>query len=280
MRANTSKPFNTFLDNHSDQDSSSSSSSSSSEHNSTCGSEGHSKSEIEVEDLDESEDPEKTTKNQSCGKKQHEKAEVIEVLESSFQSCSETTPRSMETDSHSLETASRPLEAANPLLDVIDLDQSPSTNADVNEALETLDNIILEVSADTSTMESETKHHQGHLVVVAIDFGTTYSGYAFSFTRDPSHVYMMKKWEGGDPGVVNEKTPTSILLTPDGQFHSFGYSARDDYHDLDPEQARSWMYFDKFKMILHTTPVSIYGILNNLKIFPLKKTSRLFFFTH
>lgn len=256
MRANTSKPFNTFLDNHSDQDSSSSSSSSSSEHNSTCGSEGHSKSEIEVEDLDESEDPEKTTKDQSCGKKQHE------------------------TDSHSLETASRPLEAANPLLDVIDLDQSPSTNADVNEALETLDNIILEVSADTSTMESETKHHQGHLVVVAIDFGTTYSGYAFSFTRDPSHVYMMKKWEGGDPGVVNEKTPTSILLTPDGQFHSFGYSARDDYHDLDPEQARSWMYFDKFKMILHTTPVSIYGILNNLKIFPLKKTSRLFFFTH
>lgn len=271
MRANTSKPFNTFLDNHSDQDSSSSSSSSSSEHNSTCGSEGHSKSEIEVEDLDESEDPEKTTKDQSCGKKQHEKAEVIEVLESSFQSCSETTPRSLETDSHSLETASRPLEAANPLLDVIDLDQSPSTNADVNEALETLDNIILEVSADNSTMESETKHHQGHLVVVAIDFGTTYSGYAFSFTRDPSHVYMMRKWEGGDPGVVNEKTPTSILLTPDGQFHSFGYSARDDYHDLDPEQARSWMYFDKFKMILHTTPVSIYGILNNLKNIPAKK---------
>lgn len=148
------------------------------------------------------------------------------------------------------------------------MDQLPNTNTDVNEALETLDNVILEVSADTPTMESETKQHQGHLVVVAIDFGTTYSGYAFSFTRDPSHVYMMRKWEGGDPGVVNEKTPTSILLTPDGQFHSFGYSARDNYHDLDPEQARSWMYFDKFKMILHTTPVSICGILHIFKKLP------------
>ena len=35
-----------------------------------------------------------------------------------------------------------------------------------------------------------------HFVVVAIDFGTTYSGYAFSFTRDPDSVHMMKKWEG------------------------------------------------------------------------------------
>lgn len=35
-----------------------------------------------------------------------------------------------------------------------------------------------------------------HFVVVAIDFGTTYSGYAFSFTRDPDNIHMMKKWEG------------------------------------------------------------------------------------
>lgn len=35
-----------------------------------------------------------------------------------------------------------------------------------------------------------------HYVVVAIDFGTTYSGYAFSFTNDPENIHMMKKWEG------------------------------------------------------------------------------------
>ena len=37
---------------------------------------------------------------------------------------------------------------------------------------------------------------QGHLVVVAIDFGTTYSGYAYSFTSDPENISIMRKWEG------------------------------------------------------------------------------------
>lgn len=38
--------------------------------------------------------------------------------------------------------------------------------------------------------------HQ-HFLVVAIDIGTTYSGYAFCFTRDPdSNIHMMRKWEG------------------------------------------------------------------------------------
>ncbi|XP_045600464.1 uncharacterized protein [Procambarus clarkii] len=90
-----------------------------------------------------------------------------------------------------------------------------------------------------------------HFVVVAIDFGTTYSGYAFSFTRDPDSVHMMKKWEGGDPGVQNQKTPTIVLLTPEGAFHSLGFTARDTYHDLDPRDAKRWLYFDKFKMVLH-----------------------------
>lgn len=48
------------------------------------------------------------------------------------------------------------------------------------------------VSADTSS----TPQHS-HTVVVAIDFGTTYSGYAYSFTRDPDNVHIMRKWEGG-----------------------------------------------------------------------------------
>ncbi|XP_073467215.1 heat shock 70 kDa protein 12B isoform X2 [Aquarana catesbeiana] len=90
-------------------------------------------------------------------------------------------------------------------------------------------------------------------VVVAIDFGTTSSGYAFSFCKDPEAIHMMRKWEGGDPGVANQKTPTSLLLTPDKTFHSFGYTARDFYHDLDPEEARDWLYFEKFKMKIHST---------------------------
>nr|XP_015199351.1 PREDICTED: heat shock 70 kDa protein 12B [Lepisosteus oculatus] len=90
-------------------------------------------------------------------------------------------------------------------------------------------------------------------VVVAIDFGTTSSGYAFSFTHDPEAIHMMRRWEGGDPGVANQKSPTCLLLTPEQRFHSFGFAARDSYHDLDPEEAQHWLYFDKFKMKIHST---------------------------
>ncbi|XP_041117232.1 heat shock 70 kDa protein 12A-like isoform X1 [Polyodon spathula] len=94
---------------------------------------------------------------------------------------------------------------------------------------------------------------QSYVVVVAIDFGTTSSGYAYSFTKEPECIHIMRRWEGGDPGVSNQKTPTTILLTPDGKFHSFGYAARDFYHDLDPSDSKHWLYLEKFKMNLHTT---------------------------
>lgn len=66
-----------------------------------------------------------------------------------------------------------------------------------------------------------------------------------------------RRWEGGDPGVANQKSPTCLLLTPDMHFHSFGFAARDSYHDLDPEEARRWLYFDKFKMKIHSNSVRI-----------------------
>lgn len=74
--------------------------------------------------------------------------------------------------------------------------------------------------------------------------------FSFSFHR---------RWEGGDPGVANQKSPTCLLVTPELRFHSFGFAARDSYHDLDPEEARHWLYFDKFKMKIHSTSVSKSG---------------------
>ena len=109
-------------------------------------------------------------------------------------------------------------------------------------------------SMDSGT-SSDPNRHSGHFVVVAIDFGTTFSGYAFSFTRDPESIHMMRKWEGGDPGVINQKTPTCLLLTPTGEFRAFGFTARDLYHDLDPVEAEQWLYFEKFKMVLHYNAV-------------------------
>lgn len=132
---------------------------------------------------------------------------------------------------------------------------SPGSN-EISQAIETLDNAITSSAVQEDTSMVTNQKHQGHFVVVAIDFGTTYSGYAFSFTRDPNSIHMMRKWEGGDPGVINQKTTTTILLTPDGEFHSFGFSARDNFHDLDENDAKKWFYFENFKMLLHHAPVS------------------------
>ncbi|XP_018534417.1 LOW QUALITY PROTEIN: heat shock 70 kDa protein 12A [Lates calcarifer] len=108
----------------------------------------------------------------------------------------------------------------------------------------------------THTQQNDTDQVQSQpsfVVVVAIDFGTTSSGYAYAFTKEPECIHTMRRWEGGDPGVSNQKTPTTILLTPDRKFHSFGYAARDFYHDLDPSESKHWLYLEKFKMKLHTT---------------------------
>ncbi|XP_006010284.1 heat shock 70 kDa protein 12B [Latimeria chalumnae] len=129
------------------------------------------------------------------------------------------------------------------------VNSSPSNSQQHNDSC----NIAPLTPSQSPRNLQKSQQSQPFSVVVAIDFGTTSSGYAFSFTRDPEAIHMMRRWEGGDPGVANQKTPTSLLLTPDGKFHSFGFTARDYYHDLDPEEAREWLYFEKFKMKIHST---------------------------
>jgi len=49
----------------------------------------------------------------------------------------------------------------------------------------------------------------------------------------------------------NQKTPTMLLLTPDERFHTFGFTARDFYNDLDQTERPNWFFFERFKMNLH-----------------------------
>lgn len=97
-----------------------------------------------------------------------------------------------------------------------------------------------------------------HLIVVAIDFGTTYSGYAFSlgveFASQPTKISSNKPWAASQ-GLVSHKTPTSVLLKPDKSFYKFGYEAEDKYNDLaqsETEDFRDYYYFRRFKMMLHS----------------------------
>ena len=64
---------------------------------------------------------------------------------------------------------------------------------------------LLPTTSDDSGNESSVNYRQQssnntHFVVVAIDFGTTFSGYAFAFTRDVDSILMMRKVDGNDPG--------------------------------------------------------------------------------
>ena len=143
-----------------------------------------------------------------------------------------------------------------------------STSSDDRGRQSGTETSVMAVDETSSTVERPACAGR-HLVVVAVDFGTTFSGYAFSFVSEsaPSDgvsatpIHMMRRWEGGDPGVINQKTLTALLLTPDGQFEAFGFTARNVYHDLDPAEAQRWMYFDKFKMELHSNPVTWCSIM-------------------
>eukprot|EP00105_Crassostrea_gigas_P033554 XP_011456968.1 PREDICTED: heat shock 70 kDa protein 12A isoform X2 [Crassostrea gigas] len=92
------------------------------------------------------------------------------------------------------------------------------------------------------------------IVVAAIDFGSTYSGYAFSF-RDDFQTNPLKihtnHWSSVQSGGISYKAPTTVLLKPDQTFHSFGYDAEDKYAELsEAEEHQEWYYFSRFKMKL------------------------------
>jgi len=92
--------------------------------------------------------------------------------------------------------------------------------------------------------------------VAAIDIGTAYSGFAFSFTHDKLDVWSPTYPTGAG---FSEKTPTSILLTPDVEFHRFGFEAENKYVDLIHDGVHAgWRFFTRFKMMLHQNKVYVY----------------------
>jgi molecular chaperone DnaK (HSP70) len=101
------------------------------------------------------------------------------------------------------------------------------------------------------------------LAVIAIDLGSSHSGYAFSVTFDASRTVHLMRGESCRSGVsadCGQKWPTCILVRPDGQLHSFGQLALDAYHALSASEARRWMLFERFKMPLYVQDAS--GRLN------------------
>ncbi|XP_060071134.1 heat shock 70 kDa protein 12B-like [Ylistrum balloti] len=94
-------------------------------------------------------------------------------------------------------------------------------------------------------------------VVAAIDFGTTYSGYAYTYRREyeksaGSREIVINRWSPKTGAHLSAKAPTTVLFDPEMTFHSFGYEAEEKYADLIQEkQHQDWHCFRRFKMKLH-----------------------------
>ncbi|NWY16902.1 HS12B protein, partial [Aphelocoma coerulescens] len=87
--------------------------------------------------------------------------------------------------------------------------------------------------------------------VVAIDFGTSYSGYCYSLASGTDQIRQVS-W-GTEHGLRTPKTPTCILFNQKQEFKYFGYDAVMKYKNLPSSQADSWYFFQNFKMQLYNT---------------------------
>uniref|UniRef100_A0A3Q2TV73 Uncharacterized protein n=1 Tax=Fundulus heteroclitus TaxID=8078 RepID=A0A3Q2TV73_FUNHE len=117
-------------------------------------------------------------------------------------------------------------------------------------------------AAHTSTGEQLTRDNEtikhllflstmGDSYVIAIDFGTAFSGYAFNITPsgEESEIYL-KRW-GMEHGEDTPKTPTCILFGENEEFLKFGYEAKSAYINMRSEAAKKHYFFEDFKMKLY-----------------------------
>lgn len=101
------------------------------------------------------------------------------------------------------------------------------------------------------------------LMVVALDFGTTYSGYAFSFRKNPHMIFANQQWDSGKYHLNSYKTPTCVVISKDNpeEFY-FGYDAENEYAEIQTDnETDNYFFFDRFKMQLHLRKVGIYFII-------------------
>lgn len=122
--------------------------------------------------------------------------------------------------------------------------------------------------ATSPTKESKAKP-ENYLFVVSLDFGTTYSGYAFSsrsdFENNPLSIHTIQESRAGGSPLISLKTSTSILIKKDGSFVAFGYEAEDKfYSEMENNQRKEVMLFRRFKMKLYNKMVKLNKFLQFL----------------
>lgn len=93
------------------------------------------------------------------------------------------------------------------------------------------------------------------IYVAAMDFGTSFSGYAFALRveleKDLSKIHA-PVWYTSDTSLVTFKIPTTILVGNDKQFVEFGFEAESTYAELLKQgKHEDYFYFPHFKMMVN-----------------------------
>lgn len=85
---------------------------------------------------------------------------------------------------------------------------------------------------------------------IAIDFGTTYSGFALVVGKDSDRYFVQPQISSGDE--AGRKEPTALLLDKEKKLVAFGRPAMERYfNDIEEESERDdYYFFDRFKMKL------------------------------
>ncbi|CAG2215809.1 unnamed protein product [Mytilus edulis] len=89
--------------------------------------------------------------------------------------------------------------------------------------------------------------------IVGVDFGTTYTGYAYATVKDlktDSFTYCTAEWKGTN--LWSKKAPTSIMMDENKQCVAFGYEADSQYFNLlAADEHTDYYYFTQFKQVLY-----------------------------
>lgn len=124
--------------------------------------------------------------------------------------------------------------------------------------------------ADQEKPTKQTSDHHSKYkcdIVVALDIGTSYSGYAYSDKKEiKKEDINLNEWSGNFSHDKKAKCPTVVMLNEDKSFDSFGYKAEERYAKMVKQKTHLKCYrFRDFKMKLYHEKVIIY-CLNSFRI--------------
>ena len=95
-----------------------------------------------------------------------------------------------------------------------------------------------------------------YLRVVAIDFGTTYSGWAFSSRYEFENNQSVHTHNWYVDSCPPSKTDTCILFDAEEELVAFGHNAKEKYLGICEEgKEDDYLFFSNFKMVLYENSV-------------------------